>query len=256
MSSNDYMNLSNHSSVPGSKVNEKEIRLATPGIVAEIGELQLKLYAEGKKSLLVILQGMDASGKDGAVKDVFMDVNPMGIRVVTFKKPSEEEYAHDFLWRVHQKTPPKGMIHVFNRSHYEDILVPAVEKYIPEKIINKRFDQINDFEKLLEENDTKIIKFFLHVSKKEQEERLRERLTNPKKFWKHKDADWNTREKWDEYMEVYSTIFKKCSNVPWQIIPSDKNWYKEFLMAEIIRDTLREMDPRYPGLETKMKLPG
>jgi PPK2 family polyphosphate:nucleotide phosphotransferase len=249
------MKLQKTATDPGKEIDENTIRDAIPGLVKKIGELQLALYAEAKKSLLVIFQGMDASGKDGAIKNVFADVNPMGIHVISFKKPTEQEYAHDFLWRVHAQMPPAGMIHIFNRSHYEDILVPTVQGSLSEKVISKRYGQINDFERMLEENGTTILKFFLHVSKEEQKERLTERMTNPKKFWKHKDSDWENTRQWDQFMEIYETLFEECNDVPWHIIPSDKNWYKEFLVAGKVGDALKKINPEYPSLITKMKTP-
>ncbi len=247
------MNISKAATAPAKSVDENAIRKKTVDLVKKIGELQLKLYAESEKSLLVILQGMDASGKDGAIKDVFVDVNPMGIRVINFKKPTSHEYSHDFLWRIHANIPPQGMIHIFNRSHYEDIIVPTVESSYPEKFVEKRYRHINDFEQLLEDNGTTVLKFFLHVSHKEQQERLQERLNNPKKFWKHKDADWETSKKWDQYMEVYESIFEKCSVSPWHIIPSDKNWYKEYLMALKVYEALKQIDPKYPDLVSTLR---
>lgn len=249
------MNLNNTNTGPDKSVAEEKIRASIGQLVEQIGDYQLRLYAEAKRSLLVILQGMDASGKDGAIKNVFADVNPMGCHVICFKKPTELEYAHDFLWRIHQQMPPKGMIHVFNRSQYEDILVPTVEGFIPEKEISKRYHQINDFEKMMEDNGTKILKFMLHVSPEEQQERLAERMTVPRKFWKHKDSDWDTRKKWDRYHEVYDKIIDECNVVPWHVIPSDKNWYKEYLIAEKVLEALKEIDPKYPPLVTKMEKP-
>jgi PPK2 family polyphosphate:nucleotide phosphotransferase len=249
------MKLLKAATQPGKGIDEAEIRAAIPASVKSIGELQLALYAEKKNSLLVILQGMDASGKDGAIKDVFADVNPMGSHVICFKKPTEHELSHDFLWRIHANVPPAGMIHIFNRSHYEDIIVPTVEGYLPKSIISKRYGQINDFERMLEENGTTVLKFFLHVSQEEQKERLTERMTNPKKFWKHKDADWETLKKWKDYMKVYESIFNKCNESPWHVIPSDKNWYKEFLIAEKVLEALKKINPKYPALVTKMKVP-
>lgn len=240
---------------PGKNIDETAIRAALPALFKEIGELQVALYAENKRSLLVVLQGMDAAGKDGAIKNVFLDVNPMGSHVICFKKPTEQEYAHDFLWRIHANTPPAGMIHIFNRSHYEDIIVPTVEGFIPKNVIAKRYQQINDFERMLEANGTTVLKFFLHIDKDEQLERLKERMTNPKKFWKHKDADFETLKKRKEYMQVHDTIFEKCGEIPWHIIPSDKNWYKEYLMAEKVLEALRKINPKYPPLVTKMKVP-
>jgi len=184
------MELKDHPTGPESKFDEDKCREKAKQNAEKIGELQVRLYAEEKQSLLVVFQGMDAAGKDGAIKKVFIDVNPMGCHVVCFKKPTPKEYAHDFLWRVHQHTPPYGMIHVFNRSHYEDIVVPTVLNIYDKKFINKRFDQINDFESMLEENDTHVLKFFLHVSKDQQKERLEERMNVRSKYWKHKDADW------------------------------------------------------------------
>jgi PPK2 family polyphosphate:nucleotide phosphotransferase len=247
------MKLHDKSALPPGSVDETVVRNKLQLLVAEIGEYQLKLYAEAKRSMLVIFQGMDASGKDGAIKDVFEAVNPMGCRVYCFKKPTEMELAHDYLWRIHALTPEAGMIHVFNRSHYEDILIPSVEGYVPKKDIAKRFGHINDFERMLADNGTTVLKFFLHVSRKEQEERLKERMTNPKKFWKHKDADWDTRRKWEAYMKIYETLFRKCNVVPWHIIPSDKNWYKEYLVAGVVLDALKKINPKYPPLSTKMK---
>lgn len=248
------MNLSKFQTSPPSGSNEDQIRKTTASNITEIGELQQKLFAESKAALLVIFQGMDTSGKDGAIKKVFADVNPMGCRVISFKKPTELEYSHDFLWRVHAQMPPYGMIHVFNRSHYEDILVPSAEGFLSDKVISKRYSQINDFEKMLEANNTHIVKFLLHISKEEQEERLRERMTNPKKFWKHKDSDWETRKKWSRYLEVYESIIDKCNDIPWTIVPSDKNWYKEYVVSEKVLDALRKINPKYPELITKMNL--
>ncbi len=247
------MNLKKTDTGPASGVNEEECRSEAAKYISAIGELQQKLYAEADQCLLVVLQGMDAAGKDGAIKKVFAEVNPMGCHVIAFKKPTPIEYAHDFLWRIHQNVPPYGMIHVFNRSQYEDIIVPTVEGYISEKVIKKRFGQINDFESMLVENRIQVVKFFLHVSLDDQEERLKERMTNPVKFWKHKDADWEARKKWDDYLDVYESIFEKCNKIEWNIIPSDKNWYKEYLIAKKILETLKEMDPKYPELKTNMK---
>jgi PPK2 family polyphosphate:nucleotide phosphotransferase len=219
----------------------------------KIGELQVKLYAEARQSLLVVFQGMDAAGKDGAIKRVFAEVNPMGCHVICFKKPTSLEYSHDFLWRIHQHCPPHGMIHVFNRSHYEDIIVPTVEGYIDSKIVKKRYGQINDFEEMLEENGTSIVKFLLHVSKDEQKERLEERMTRPEKYWKHNDGDWVAREKWDKYMEVHEKIVEKCDKIPWHVIPSDKNWYKEMLVSDAVLEKMEKMAPDFPPLETSME---
>jgi PPK2 family polyphosphate:nucleotide phosphotransferase len=194
---------------------------------------------------------MDASGKDGVVRKVFGAINPNGCSVKSFKKPTDEEYAHDFLWRVHAETPANGMIKIFNRSHYEDILVPSVYGFIPKEKIEKRFKSINDFEQNLENSGTRILKFFLNVSKEEQEVRLKERIENPEKHWKHNDGDWETRKHWDEFQGVYTMIFSRCDAVPWHNIPADKNWYKEYLVAEKVLETLKEINPQWPELDSE-----
>ncbi|HEX5002582.1 MAG TPA: PPK2 family polyphosphate kinase [Bacteroidia bacterium] len=247
------MKLSELSTKPDKGLIEATIRSETESICKKIGDLQQILYAEAKQSLLVILQGMDASGKDGAIKGVFSAVNPMGVQVIAFKKPTEQEYRHDFLWRVHQQTPPQGMIHIFNRSHYEDILMPSILGLYSEKVIRKRYGDINNFEELLENNNTKVLKFYLHVSPDEQMERLKERMSNPKKYWKHKDADWEYSKKWNEFMSIYESLFDKCNKIPWTIVPSDKNWYKEYLVGSEVLKALEKMNPQYPPLVTSMK---
>jgi PPK2 family polyphosphate:nucleotide phosphotransferase len=220
----------------------------TDNMLKKIGKLQNKMFAQNKFSLLIILQGTDASGKDGVTKGLLKYCNPIGIKIYSFKKPTENEYAHDFLWRVHEVVPRKGDLQVFIRSHYEDILVPSVEKFIPSEIIEERFKLINDFEKLLENNDTKVLKFFMNVSKEAQKERLMERIELKEKHWKHKDGDWDTREKFDEYLAVYEKIINTCNEIPWHIVPSDKNWQKLYFTAEIILKTLEEMDLKWPEL--------
>lgn len=178
------------------------------------------------------MQGMDASGKDGAIRDVFKGVNPMGVRVFSFKKPTEEELDHDFLWRIHKCTPPKGMMHVFNRSHYEDVLIVRVHKWIDEKTVKKRFKIINAFEELLQERGTAILKFYLHISQEEQQKRFLERQTNPAKMWKFNHQDLEEAKLWNDYMDCYEDVFEECNEVPWNIIPADHNFYKEYLIAK------------------------
>lgn len=246
------MNLRDTSTGPASRFDEDLCRKKMEENAREIGELQVKLYAEASQALLVVFQGMDAAGKDGAIKRVFAEVNPMGCHVICFKKPTGLEYSHDFLWRIHQHCPPYGMIHVFNRSHYEDIIVPTVEGYIDKSVIKKRYHQINDFEQMLEDNGTAVLKFLLHVSKDEQKERLEERMSRPEKFWKHNDGDWKAREKWDDYLDVHERIIEKCDKVPWHVIPSDKNWYKEMLVSDVVLDRMKKMDPEFPPLESDM----
>lgn len=243
--------LNNIDSSPPNHLKKKEIKRELKQLKEKMIAFQKKMNAQGKYSLLLVFQGMDASGKDGATRRVLEGVNPSGIKVKSYKKPTEEEFAHDFLWRVHQHTPAKGMIQVFNRSHYEDILVPSVMGYIPKEEIEKRYELINSFEKLLEHNGTKVLKFYLHVSKEEQLVRLQERIDNPEKHFKHKDGDWETRENWDSYMGVYQSLFDKCNDIPWHIIPSDENWYKTNLITEKIIAAFESMDLEWPELKTE-----
>ena len=233
------------------KAKKDEIKLENLKMIEEIIMLQRKMNAQGKYSLLLIFQGMDASGKDGAVRRTLSGVNPNGIHVKSFKKPTDEEFAHDFLWRVHPHTPAKGMIQVFNRSHYEDILVPSVYGYLPKKTINERYELINNFEKQIESNGTTILKFYLHTSKDEQYKRLTERVEVKEKYWKHNDGDWETREHWNEFQKVYETIFEKCNSPKWHIIPSNKNWEKVHHIAKIILAALKDMDLQWPELESE-----
>ncbi len=227
-------------------LNKEKTKAKTELLITEMAGYQKILFAEARRSVLVVLQGIDGSGKDGLIADVFTGLNPFGVNVCAFKAPSEEEASHDFLWRVHHECPARGMIHVFNRSHYEDILVPRVNKFISDKAIAQRVKDINNFEAMLENEGTVILKFYLHISRDEQAIRLRERKTNPQKFWKHNDDDWKARRKWDSYMDTYELIFKKCNAPEWNIIPADQNWYKEYLVALKIRDTLRKMRLKYP----------
>ena len=234
---------------------DKELtKTKTKELILEITELQDVLIASKKRSLLVILQGMDASGKDGAVKKVFGGLNPLGLKVQTFKKPTEEEFAHDFLWRLHKVVPQKGEITIFNRSHYEDVLIQRVHKWIDEKTVKNRFEAINHFEKLLEQNGTKIIKCYMHISPEAQLERLEERKTNPAKMWKHNDQDWLERKLWNEYMSAYEDVFSNCSKAAaWNIVGVDQNWYKEYQIAKLVRDELKAMKLEYPKLVTTAK---
>jgi PPK2 family polyphosphate:nucleotide phosphotransferase len=231
------------------KADKEKIKLKTAKLIEEMAGYQKILFAEARRSVLIILQGIDASGKDGLIADVFTGLNPFGVNVCAFKAPSEEEKSHDFLWRIHQECPAHGMIHIFNRSHYEDVLVPRVNKQLSEKQIAKRMKDINHFESMLQDEGTVILKFYLHISREEQATRLRERKTNPEKFWKHNDDDWKARRKWDDYMDTYEMIFKKCNEPEWEIIPADQNWYKKYLVALKIRDTLRRMKLKYPTMK-------
>ncbi|MGP8215649.1 MAG: PPK2 family polyphosphate kinase [Bacteroidia bacterium] len=225
------------------KTEEETIKLRD-----KLFELQNVLFAERKHSLLIILQGMDASGKDGTIRHVFSFMNPMGINVTAFKAPTEEEKEHDFLWRVHKHAPAKGMIQIFNRSHYEDILVPTVHGDIDKKLVEKRYDIINSFEQNLHDSGTVILKFFLHISKEEQKKRLKERLTEPTKKWKYDPADKREAEHWDDYMKVYEKIFDKCSpEIPWIIVPADHKWYRSYIIAKEMVKTLKSLDMKYPS---------
>jgi PPK2 family polyphosphate:nucleotide phosphotransferase len=193
---------------------------------------------------------MDASGKDGLVRKVFTSMNPQGVNVHSFKVPTTEELSHDFLWRIHAAAPPKGMIQLFNRSHYEDILVTRVHKMIDDKTAKKRMKAINDFEQLLEEhNDTHILKFYLHISPEEQQLRLEERIHNPAKQWKYNEKDFEEAKLWDDYMAAYEDCFEHCNDVPWTIVPADQNWYKEHIIARTLLKTLEKLDMQYPGLK-------
>lgn len=245
--------ISWESTLPPSSVIKEEIKAWMPELHDKLYELQRIFYADGRHSLLVVVQGLDASGKNSVMRRVFTWVNPFGCRVYGFGVPTKEEAAHDFLWRIHKKCPADGMIHIFNRSHYEDILVPTVEKTLPRSVIRKRYRQINDFETLLTESGTVILKFFLHISYDEQKERLQERIDEPKSHWKHNDEDRNTREKWDDYHEVYEKIFAKTStkNAPWYIIPADKKRYAAHLIAKRVIDTLEWLDLQRPWLESE-----
>lgn len=227
---------------------KKQTREKTEEMLKEIGKLQYKMYGQNKYSLLIIFQGIDASGKDGVTKDILEFCNAVGIKIHSFKKPSDDEFAHDFLKRVHEVTPGRGEMQIFVRSHYEDILVPSVEKYIPDDVIEMRYEHINNFEKLVESNNTRILKFFLHVSKEAQKERLMERIESKKKHWKHKDGDWDIREKFDDYMEIYDKVINRCNKIPWHIVPADKNWQKTYYVARVLLKTLKELDLKWPEL--------
>lgn len=217
----------------------------------EFIEMQRRLYAEGRRKLLIVLQAMDAGGKDSAIKKICEGVNPQGVRVTSFKKPSTLELAHDFLWRIHRAVPPTGMIGIFNRSHYEDVLVVRVEHIVPEKVWRPRFEVINQFERHLTMTGTTILKFFLHVSKEEQRERLQDRLDNPDKHWKFDAEDLHKRACWDAYQEAFEEMLNECTTVdaPWYAIPADQKWYRNVAMMRVIVDTMREMDPQYPESE-------
>jgi PPK2 family polyphosphate:nucleotide phosphotransferase len=242
------MKLANIKANGPKEFNKEDVKSATILLLEEFGELHTRLMTEGKQSILLVLQGMDASGKDGLVKDLFSQSSPAWVKVKAFKKPTTAEYRHDFLWRIKKEIAAPGMITVFNRSHYEDILVPSVYGFITQDIIDKRYDEINAFEAELEKNGTRVVKCYLHIDFDKQEEKLLERVTDPSKYWKHNDSDWETRLKWSEFMAVYQQIFEKCSPIAWHIIPSNKNWVKLYTVLQIMINTLLEMNPKYPAL--------
>ncbi|WP_405168757.1 PPK2 family polyphosphate kinase [Paenibacillus sp. FSL H3-0286] len=236
----------------GNFKSKKEAEAKTEQLKERLAELQDILFAQKKHSLLVILQGMDSSGKDGTVKHIFSGINPQGFIVTSFKKPSLEEEAHDFLWRVHQKTPPKGYISAFNRSHYEDVLVPRVHGGLKKDDMKRRFRYIRQFEEMLVEEGTTIIKLFLHISKEKQLKKIKERLEDPKKHWKFDASDLQEREFWDDYQEAYVDVFKESSidKAPWYWIPANHQWYRNYLALSIVVKTLESLDLSYPKLNT------
>lgn len=217
----------------------------------ELIDWQRQLYAEDKNHILIVLQAMDAGGKDGTIRKVFRGVNPQGVQVSSFKVPSREELAHDFLWRIHKTVPKRGMIGVFNRSHYEDVLVVRVHNMIPETVWRPRYEQINNFEKLLTENGTSILKFYLHISKSEQRDRFQARIDDPSKNWKFSFEDLEKRKLWDDYMLAYEDALNKTNTpwAPWHIIPADQKWYRNLAIVQIIVDNLRTLNPQYPRPE-------
>jgi PPK2 family polyphosphate:nucleotide phosphotransferase len=231
-------------------LDKDKIKNLTKGYLDELNTLQNLMYAESKHSLLVIIQGMDASGKDGLIRDVFTNVNPLGIQVKSWKAPTPDELAHDFLWRIHQNTPAKGMIQLHNRSHYEDILVTRVHHWIDDKTAQKRIQSITNFEKhLFESNQTTILKFYLHISHDEQLMRLNERMQIPEKMWKYNENDLKESELWDDYMKYYEEAITLCNNPEWIIVPSDQNWYKNFVVAETLVQTLKSFQMKFPGMK-------
>jgi len=214
-------------------------------------DLQEMLYAQGKYALLIVLQAMDAGGKDSTIKKVFDNVNPQGVNVTSFKVPTQEELARDFLWRIHNRVPRKGMIGIFNRSHYEDVLVVRINNLVPESVWKQRYDQINQFEKLLSDTGTRILKFYLHISKEEQRSRFQDRLDRPDKHWKFSKGDLAVREQWDDYMSAYEDVLTYCNTeyAPWHIVPANRKWYRDYIITKTIVDTLKQMDLSYPAPE-------
>jgi PPK2 family polyphosphate:nucleotide phosphotransferase len=223
---------------------EKEL-IAFRDRIVSLGE---KLYAEEQQKLLIIFQAIDGGGKDGTIRSITQGTNPQWVEVTCFKKPSGEELAHDYLWRIHKAVPPTGEIGIFNRSHYEDVLVVRVHKLVKESVWKARYSQINAFEEMLVESGTRIIKFFLHISKDEQKKRFQERIDTPEKRWKFDPADLEKRGFWDDYEEAFEDMLEKCStsHAPWYVVPADQNWYRDYVVAGIIAETLADMAPKFP----------
>ncbi|GAP05579.1 polyphosphate:AMP phosphotransferase [Anaerolinea thermolimosa] len=231
---------------PGGKENAEQSLLQ---LNRQLEALQESLYAEHKHRVLVVLQGMDTSGKDGVIRRVFEGVNPQGVRVASFKVPTPVELDHDYLWRVHQQTPARGEIVIFNRSHYEDVLVVRVHSLVPEAVWKKRYEQINAFERLLTDEGTTILKFFLHIDPQEQKERLLERLEKPEKNWKFNAGDLKERALWKEYMKAYEDVLEKTSTpwAPWYVVPANKKWYRDLVISTLLVETLQNLEIRLPA---------
>jgi len=232
----------------GYKGNKEDALPEIEKLNKKLESLQELLYAEGKHKVLIILQGMDTSGKDGVIRHVFDGVNPQGVRVACFKVPTMEELSHDYLWRIHKQTPSKGEMVIFNRSHYEDVLAVRVLGLVPHDVWKERYDQINDFERMLFDEGTTILKFYLHISKEEQRQRLLERLDDPSKHWKFNPGDLETRAQWDEYIRAYEDVLERTSTkwAPWYIIPADRKWFRDLLIARVLVKTLEQLDMQYP----------
>jgi PPK2 family polyphosphate:nucleotide phosphotransferase len=259
---------------PGRKHNLSKVDTASTGKFADkedaaaetsknlkrMAKLQELLYAEGKHAVLIVVQAMDTGGKDGAIEHVFASVNPQGCTVTSFKAPTHLELRHDFLWRIHQATPPKGMIGIFNRSHYESVLVERVHNLVPKSVWSRRYDRINEFEKMLTDEGTTILKFFLHISKDEQKKRLQARLDDKKRHWKFDVGDLAERKLWGEYQEAYEDLLEQCSthDAPWYIVPSDHKWFRNWMLSDTIVKALEDLKMKYPppadGLD-EIKIP-
>ena len=231
-------------------LTKEEGQAKTAELAEELAEWQERLYAEGKQSLLLVLQARDAAGKDGAVKKVIGAFNPAGVQIANFKQPSAEELSHDFLWRVHQKAPAKGYVGVFNRSHYEDVLVTRVYDMIDDKTAESRLEHIRNFESLLTDSGTRIVKVYLHISQDEQKERLQARLDEPGKNWKFNPGDLKDRENWDKFTDAYEDALTTSTDAaPWYVVPADRKWYRDLVLSRILLDALKEMDPQYPQID-------
>lgn len=229
--------------------NRKKAEEEFKDLRKEFRELQARLYAEDKRQLLIVFQAMDAGGKDGTIRVITQGVNPQGVRVSSFKAPSKNELAHDFLWRIHPHAPARGMISIFNRSHYEDVLVVRVDKLVPEAVWRPRYHHINNFERLLADSNTTILKFYLHIDREEQRERFQERVDIQSKNWKFSFEDLEKRKQWDDYMVAYEEMLEKTTTeyAPWYVIPANQNWYRNLAIERIIVGTLKSLDPQFPS---------
>lgn len=245
------VNLAHYDPQNNGTLDKDTAKQETDALREQLRNYQERLYAEGRQSLLIVLQAMDAGGKDGTIKSVFEGVNPQGVRVTSFKRPTELELAHDFLWRVHQHTPSKGMIGIFNRSHYEDVLIARVNQLVDEDTIQQRYAHINAFERLLVDNGTQVVKIFLHISKDEQKERFLSRLEEPNKRWKFSKGDLPVRERWDDYMRAFELAIEHCHTeaAPWYIVPANKKWFRNWVVMRILVGTLAQMNPQFPTAE-------
>lgn len=244
------ISLSSISTRAPKDLNKTEIKEKTAVLIDKLDDLQNLLYAEGKHAILIVIQGMDASGKDGLIRNVFGNMNPQGVTVSSFKVPTELEASHDFLWRIHAHVPSRGMIGVFNRSHYEDIIVTRVKGWCDDETAAKRINAINNFEEMLAENNsTHILKLYLHISPEEQQERLNERMKDPTKMWKYNAKDFDDAKLWDKFMNRYEDCFENCNRPPWLIVPADQNWYKEYVVASKLVELMQGLQMKYPGLK-------
>ncbi len=234
--------------LPSETFSKKECNKELTKYKKNLFELQNIFYADNRFALLIIFQGVDTSGKDGTIRHVMTSMNPMGVQVKSFKQPTEEELEHDFLWRVYPHFPAKGMIEVFNRSYYEDIIVPTIEEKLSKEELRHRCQLINGLEQHLELSNTHVLKFFLHISKEEQKLRIKERLTQPQKRWKYEKEDEAAADNWDNYIEVYEMLINKCDKYPWHIIPADKRWHRNFAVAKVLTNHLESLHLKFPKL--------
>jgi len=235
-------------------IEKSEAKDQTEAYGEELAELGYRLYADNRKSVLLVLQGMDTSGKDGTIRSIMHGLNPQSCQVTSFKTPSSEELDHDFMWRIHKAVPRRGNVRIFNRSHYEDVLVVRVHSLVPREEWQSRYQRINEFERMLTESGTTIVKCFLHISKEEQRERLQARLDNPNKRWKFNRGDLKERLLWDEYQAAYQDALIRCNSAhaPWHIIPSDRKWYRNFVVSRLLVNVLSDLDPQFPPPESNL----